>query len=104
MTSPLWLPQTFRVGTFVPGAEEAEGCESHLGTGGLGLVGFAVYKPGAGRWDAVCLQPASVCPQNVLRGGQIGCVCSAHFKGLLKTYFPLKDVPPLARFPSCEIA
>ena len=75
-----------------------------LGTGALGLVGWVVYEPAAGRWDAVCLQTASICPQNVLRGGQIGRVCSARFKGLLKTYFLLKDVPPLSRFPSCEIA
>lgn len=75
-----------------------------LGTRVLGLVGSAVYEPVTGSWDAVCLQPASVCPQNVLRGGQIGRVCSARFKGLLKTYFPLKDMPPLACFPSCEIA
>ena len=35
---------------------------------------------------------------------EVGRVCFAPFKGLLKAHFPLKNQLPLARRPSCVIA
>lgn len=52
---------------------------------------------------AMCLveEPVNICrSQNFQVEDEVCGVCFAHFKGLLRMQFPLKNLLPLARLPS----